>query len=255
MKLGLRQLLRHAAASLLGALSAAAATPVHAQAGNITPFSQGTPDAAFPAPWKLVTLPKIPRHTVYRIELDEGRPVLRARADASYGTLVHPLRADPAATPVLAWRWRVDETPARADLRSKAGDDLAAKVCVFFDLPLERLGAADRVKIRLGRSLFDPELPAATLCYVWDRTAVPGTLLANAYTDRVRYIVLRSESAGDLGRWTSERRRLDRDFAQAFGREAEGGVPAISGVALATDSDNTGGTARASYGDLRLEPQ
>lgn len=253
MSLGHRRLLRRLAAVLLGTLSAAAATPVRAQAGNITPFTQGTPGAAFPAPWKLVTLPKIPRHTVYRIELDEGRPVLRARAEASYGTLVHPLRADPAVTPVLEWRWRVDETPARADLRTKAGDDLAAKVCVFFDLPLERLGTADRVKIRLGRSLFDPELPAATLCYVWDRTAVPGTVLSNAYTDRVRYLVLRSEAAGDLGRWTTERRRLDRDFALAFGREAEGGVPAISGVALATDADNTGGTARASYGDLRLE--
>jgi hypothetical protein len=241
------------AAWVLVALGAPAAAQSGAQAGNITPFSQGAPGTALPAPWKLVTLPKIPRHTVYRIEVDEGRPVLRAQAQASYGTLVHALRADPAAMPVLAWRWRVDEIPAGADLRSKAGDDLAAKVCVFFDLPLERLGAADRVKIRLGRSLFDPELPAATLCYVWDRSLPRGTVLANAYTDRVRYIVLRSEAAGDLGRWSSERRRLDRDFALAFGAEAEGGVPMLSGVALATDADNTGGSARASYGDLRLE--
>jgi hypothetical protein len=253
MKPALRHATLRLAALVLGAVGATAATPAGAQAGNITPFSQGAPGAALPAPWKLVTLPKIPRHTVYRIELDEGRPVLRARAEGSYGTLVHPLRADPAVTPVLAWRWRADETPARADLRTKAGDDLAAKVCVFFDVPLERLGAADRVKIRLGRSLFDPELPAATLCYVWDRTLAPGTVLANAYTDRVRYIVLRSEAAGELGRWTTERRRLDRDFVLAFGAEAEGGVPPITGVALATDGDNTGSTARASYGDLRLE--
>jgi hypothetical protein len=229
---------------LAGALQAAAAV-------EIAPFSSA-PTGDLPPPWQVLTVPKIPRATQYEvIELD-GRRVVRATAEASYANAVHPLRADLAATPSLAWRWRVDRFPDGSDLKRKAGDDLAAKVCVLFDLPLDRLALGDRLKIQLGRKLFRQDLPAATLCYVWDRTLPVGTLLPNAYTDRVRYLVLRSGAAGEQGRWFDERRDLRADFTRAFGREAEGGLPPASAVAFATDSDNTGSSALAYYGDLRL---
>lgn len=234
-----------------GLIAALLATGALAQT-QITPFSSAAPGAP-PASWRLVTLPKIPRHTEYSIEREGGTAVLRARANASYANLVHPLATDTRRTPWLAWRWKVDQVPAHADLLHKAGDDLAGKLCVFFDLPLDRLSAADRWKIRLGRSLFDPDLPAATLCYVWDRQLAPGTVLPNVYTDRVRFIVLRSAAATPLGVWQAERRNLVADFALAFGREAEGGVPPITGVALAADADNTGDAALAWFGDIRLE--
>ncbi len=224
-----------------------------AQPSTITPFSSGQPGLAPPAPWQVVTLPKIPQHTRYTIAELDGRKVLRTQAQASYANLVHPLRANTSNTPLLAWRWKVDQVPARADLSAKATDDLAAKLCVFFDLPLDRLSPGDRIKIRLGRAIFDPELPTATLCYVWDRLLPPGTVLPNAYTDRVRFIVLRSVAAGQLGQWFDERRDLAQDFALAFGREAESGIPPITGVALASDADNTGDVASAWFGDIRLE--
>jgi len=48
-----------------------------------------------------------------------------------------------------------------------------------------------------------------------------------------------------------EVRDLRADFRRAFGEEA----PALIGIAIATDTDNTGENARAWYGDVRLDAE
>ncbi len=220
--------------------------------GPVTPLS-ASGDGRIAPPWQVITLAKIPRHTQYSVVTLEGQRVVKAEAEGSYANVVHALNADIHATPILHWRWRVDRFPVGSDLAVKSGDDVAAKVCALFDLPLSRLDFFDRLKIQLGRRLFKLDLPAATICYVWDRTLAPGTWLPNVYTDRVRMLVLRSATAGDQGRWFEERRDLRADFVRAFGAEADGGLPNISAVAFATDADNTGDAALAYFGDIALE--
>ena len=232
-------------------LAVAAGVSFAATGPTVAPFS-GATGAALPAPWRIVTLPKIPRHTRYVIAESDGRRAVRADADASYANVVHPLNAEIGSTPILRFAWRVDRFPADSDLTSRARDDLAAKVCVLFDVPLERLSFVDRTKVQLGRQLFDPDLPAATICYVWDRTMPTGRWIDNVYTDRVRMLVLRSGANGEQGRWFDERRDLRADFRQAFPREAAAGLPKVAALAFATDADNTKSQAAAWFGDMAL---
>jgi hypothetical protein len=215
------------------------------------PFSSAIGEE-LPAPWRIVTVQKIPRHTRYAVKENDGRRAVRADADASYANVVHPLNAEIGSTPILRFAWRVDQFPERSDLASRALDDVAAKVCVLFDVPPERLSLVDRTKIQLGRRLFDPQLPAATICYVWDRTLPTGRWIDNAYTDRVRMLVLRSGARGEQSRWIDERRDLRADFAQAFPREAASGLPKVTALAFATDADNTKSKASAWFGDMAL---
>ncbi len=49
-----------------------------------------------------------------------------------------------------------------------------------------------------------------------------------------------------LDRWVSVERNIYKDYLQAFGEEP----PMISGVAIMTDTDNTGESATAYYGDI-----
>ena len=80
-------------------------------------------------------------------------------------------------------------------------------------------------------------MPAATVCYVWDAQLPAGTTLDNAFTRRMRYIVL--ESGTDrLDRWVAERRDVGADFMKLFGDESKI-VPPIVGVAVGADADNT----------------
>ena len=205
---------------------------------------------AMPAPWRVVTLPKLPKHTRYDIVALDGANVLRVAADGSYANLLHPLAGERAQR--LAWRWRVEQPIEQADLRRKETDDVPARVCVLFDLPLDRLRFSDRLMVELGRALFDPSLPAASICYVWDRQLAPGTWLANAYTDRVQMLVLRR---GGYGAWAEESRDLVADFARAFPHEARSGLPPLAAIGVSADGDNTGGASLAYFGDLRLEPK
>jgi len=239
-----------ATAALLAAFAAAlaaapllAATPAPAA---LTAFSSAAA-GSIPAPWRIVTLPRLPKHTRYDIVAVDGEYVLRVVANGSYANLLHPL--DGVRAPRLSWRWRVMQPIDRSDLTRKDGDDVPARVCVLFDLPLERLAFADRVKVELGRALFDRDLPAASICYVWDRQLAPGTWLANAYTDRVQMLVLRR---GGYGAWAGESRDLAADFARAFPHEARGGLPPLAAIGVSADGDSTGGASLAYFGDLKL---
>ena len=70
-------------------------------------------------------------------------------------------------------------------------------------------------------------------------------MIPNSYTDKVMMFVVES-GAGKLQQWVAERRNVYEDYKKAFGDE-----PAmISGVAIMTDTDNTGESAIAWYGDI-----
>jgi hypothetical protein len=228
---------------ILLALSAGAA---HCADSAITPFSVGSP-GSFPPPWHIVTLAKPKRPTQYALVADEGTIVLRAEAKASMASLVHPLRLDPNHLPFISWRWRISNTLDKADLRTKAGDDFPARVYVLFDYDVGKLSLLQRIRIFLARKLYGREVPAAALCYVWDGKAPVGTSAWSPYTDRVRVIVVESGSM-NINRWREAERDLVADFRAAFGEAP----PAISGVAVASDTDNTGESVTAWFGDIRL---
>jgi hypothetical protein len=199
-----------------------------------------------PAPWRVAGLPQqnkpLTRFAV--VELDKQR-VLRVEADHAYGNLIHPLKDLRAGS--LAWRWRVDRPAAGADLKRKSGDDAALKVCAFFDLPESQLPFVERQLLRIASSRAGEKLPTATLCYVWDEHLPQGTLLHNAYTHRVRYIV----AHGMPQRWSDEKHDLAADFQRAFGDESQD-VPPLSAIVIGADTDNTGSHSIGYVSDLHL---
>jgi hypothetical protein len=220
-------------------------------AETLTPIAAAGDQPA--PPWRVVGLPKTGKLlTRFDIVTLEGAQVLRISADNSYANLVHDLPAlalGPDAT--LRWRWRLDQPLLLADLTRKSGDDVPVKVCAMFDLPMNHLGLMDRTFLRLARSISHDFVPAATLCYVWDDKLPVGTELPNAFTHRVRYVVLNS-GTGQLKQWISHERHLSADFLRAFGQESEGLVPPLVGILVGADSDNTDGTSLAYARDLVL---
>ncbi len=220
---------------------AQAAVPEEISVGR---FSAMAP-AGVPTEWMPYSFSRYPRHTDYRLVSDAGTTVLRAEADASVSALLRRLSLDPKAYPLMRWRWKVDDVLEKSDLRTRQGDDFPARIYVLFDYDTGKLSLADRAKMRIARLVYGAEVPAAALCYVWDSKAPAGTIAPNAYTDRVRMVVLRHGSR-DVGRWVKEERDLAKDFRAAFGEDP----PAVSGIAVASDTDNTGERAVAWFGDI-----
>lgn len=203
-------------------------------------------------PWRLVGLPgqKAP-FTRFDIQpLPEGA-ALRVRADGSYGNLLFD--ADTtllAATARLRWRWRLERGLELSDLQHKAGDDAPVKVCALFDMALDGLSFGEQARLRMARAVSGETLPAATLCYVWDRLLPTGSIISNAFSARVRYLVV-SDGPPRPGHWVSLDRPLTEDFQRAFGHETRT-VPALVALAVGADADNTGGSSMALVGDVQL---
>lgn len=203
--------------------------------------------SAIPAPWRSEQIdPRVPP-TRYGLRQWDGVAAVEAHAQRSMALLGRPVNIDLKNTPILCWQWRIDAPVAGADMTRKAGDDYAARVYLTFAVPPERLSLATRAQLRLARSIYGDRVPDAAINYVWDNRQPVGTWQDNAYTDRARMLVLRS-GAGRAGAWVHERRNVADDFQRAFGDL--GGE--LRGLALATDTDNTGGQAHAGFADFRF---
>lgn len=220
-----------------------------AQAQTVTPFSSAPPGEP-PAPWRVVSVFKGKKPlTDFQIAEVDGSKVLRVEAEKSYGTLVHTLaKTPPAPGTLLRWRWRLDEPLLHTDLRRKSGDDSPLKVCVLFDLPMDQLGFMDRQLLRAGRAISGEALPTATLCYVWDHAMSVGSVLRNAFTAGLRMIVLDSGEQR-LRQWVMHERDIHADFLRAFNPD-QGSVPALEGVLVGADADNTAERSLGFVGDI-----
>lgn len=195
--------------------------------------------------WRHQALPKVERANEFQLVPHEGRRVLRIRSSSSASSWVTPLAIDATRQPLLRWQWKVSRSLAGSDLRTKRGDDYAARLYVLFDLPPEQLSLGDRLRIRAARALSGVDVPAAALCYVWGHGQPVGSSAWNPYTDRVRMIVVDSGDAHAM-QWRSVERDVRRDWAEAFG----GPMPSINGVAIGSDTDNTADEVETWFGDL-----
>ena len=235
--------------SLAGLLAATLATAVLAAPAVLAPLVQG---GRIAEPWHVVTLPQQSKPvTRYSFETVDGREALRIQVQSSYGNLVHELAAAEAPQR-LRWAWRMQQPNTAVDLRSKAGDDAAVKVCMSFDMALDRVPFMERQVLRIARNRTGQDLPAATLCWVWGAAENKGALMPNAFSRRVRTIVLRNGSDA-LATWFEESRDVAADFRRAFGDESAE-PPPLSAIIVAGDGDNTGGASLAFVSGLRMEP-
>ncbi len=210
---------------------------------TVSTFSESAPGAALPTGWRAMALPHR-RAADVRLVADEGRTVLQVRSEAAYGAAAITLDVDASS---VSWRWKIDRVVEAARLGAKDADDFAARVYVSFEIPLEELTFAERTKLEVTRLVYG-DVPSAAICYVWDNRQPKGHSIWSPHAERVRIVVLQSGNE-NAGRWMEERRDVAADFRAAFGRTA----PRMTGIAAGNDSDQTGESVTAWFGDFRLE--
>jgi hypothetical protein len=214
---------------------------------EIGPFSKSTPGGTLPEGWQPQTFKKIEKHTAYELIKDGNETAVKAISNGSASGLTKPLDLDLKAYPILEWRWKVGNLISKSDPKSKAGDDYPARIYITFKYDPDRVSTWQRTKYGLAKAIYGAYPPHAGINYIWDNKLPIGSIVPNAYTDRLRMIVVES-GAMNLNQWQSYRRNVYQDYLQAFGEEP----PSVSGIAIMTDTDNTGESATAYYGDIRL---
>ena len=165
--------------------------------------------------------------TQYQIKQQGSLKSLSATSNGSASGLGVKKRIDLTKTPFLNWSWRVDKPLPPLKEETKAGDDYAARLYVIID------GGIFIWKTR-------------ALNYVWSSNPNKGTKWNNAFAPRNARMLSIRDSRDEPGQWLKEKQNVADDFKELYGF-----VPRyIDGVALMTDTDNSGGSAAASYGDI-----
>jgi len=244
---------RLALATFASFLVAAAPSPTRAQpameaAPLVAPFSAGKPPT-LPASWAPVQISASKTPTAYRLVVDQGTAVLHARADAAASGLGHNVAFDLHSAPILEWRWKVSKLIDGADNSDPTKEDSPARIVLQFDGTKSRLSLKDRAYFVLGKQLSGQEPAYATLMYVWANRAPVGAVIPNPRTTRVQMVVIGSGATG-VGSWQTIKRNVVEDFRRAFGEEPG----PLTAVGVLTDTDNTGGSVEAWYGDLQFLP-
>ena len=168
--------------------------------------------------------------TEYRLVTGEGRTVIKAASHGSASGMIRKIRFQPSKYRYLRWSWKIAGTIKGGDEKMKAGDDYAARVYVLFP----------------GKFFWQMK----AVNYIWANKLAKGESINNAYTSNAKMIAVESGN-GKAGQWLTEERDLFADYRLLFGTDP----PEAEAIAIMTDTDNTGGTAEAWYGDIILSTE
>ena len=166
-------------------------------------------------------------HTIYTVMQDNGRPCLGAKSHAAASGLFYKIEFEPADYPVLRWSWKVEGIIEGGDVRYKQSDDCPARIYVVFP------------SLLFWRT--------RALCYIWANKAPVGAFIPNPHVKSTMMIAVESGKE-KAGQWVEQQADIVADFRRAFGQDP----PRAGAVALMTDTDNTGASARAWYGPISI---
>lgn len=171
---------------------------------------------------------------------------IEINTDRSASLLYLPIEIDPADTPHLSWRWRVDENLPATDLSRRGGDDRPAAIFVFFEWQPETASLKERMLRPLVEARQGPDAPGRLLSYTWGGAHPTGSLIKSAYFGSAGMQVILRNGDAPTGEWVSEHVDVAADYERIFGTPP----PPIRQLALSADSDDTGGQSRAAIAEL-----
>lgn len=181
---------------------------------------------------------------------DNGEAIIKATSNNSISSVKVELNAMPQDFPIIEWEWKIKSVLESGDVTKKNGDDYAARIYITFDYPVSDLSFGDKIKYRFYKTFTSFDVPTRALNYVWANKADIGSIHPNPYTDWVQIIAVESGNE-KAGTWQPEKRNLLKDYREVFGEDP----PAITGIQIMTDSDNTGEYAEAAYGKIILRKE
>ncbi|WP_339801334.1 DUF3047 domain-containing protein [uncultured Marinobacter sp.] len=220
--------------------------PAQAQQATIPAFSE-LESLGSDYGWEPLIFPNIDQHSRYELVTEDDQQVVKATTGGGASGMIARLALDPGDSLILRWRWKVSNVFEQGDARRKDGDDYPARIYVAFRFEPDKAGWFERAKRRTVSALFGEELPGNALNYIWANRLPEGELVPNPYTDHTMMLAV-SSGQEQVGEWVTIERDIVADYRRAFGAEP----PALVGIAIMSDSDNTGESATAWYGDITL---
>jgi len=134
----------------------------------------------------------------------------------------------------------VTQLSDRGNPKEKAGDDYPIRVYIMFQYDPAYASLGERLIYNASKVIYGKYPPHSTLNYVWTGTNIPERFIASPYTGKA-YMVVLEKGRQRVGQWVEESVNVLADYRKAFGNNP----PATAGLAVMSDTDNTGANAVA----------
>ncbi len=214
--------------------------------GTVAEFS-ANPPGGLPQQWAPLIIHRAKKRTHYQLVAEQDKTILHARAAGASSALMQHVSIDPLVQPWLNWRWRIGSLISTADNYQRHAEDSPVRIILGFDGDKDALPFADQILFETAKVITGHDFPYATLMYVWENRAPVDTVIDSTRSGRIKMIVAASGPDG-IGQWHEFTRNIAEDFEKAFGEKPG----KLIGVGVLTDTDNTGETVEAWYGDIRI---
>jgi len=165
--------------------------------------------------------------TDYSLTLVDGKQVLVAESRQSASAYYKKIKVDLEKTPILNWSWRKEQSIDPGNELDKNGDDFVARIYV----------------VKSGGLFF---WNTVALNYVWSYQHKRNATWDNPFAGSKGKMLAQRDASDPQATWFKEQRNVVMDFKALLGKD----IRQIDGVAIMTDSDNSGLSARALYGDI-----
>jgi hypothetical protein len=226
--------MRLAMIALSGLALCLGAVPAAAQAIAFGPnlASQG---------WKALNFPALPPARFAA----QGASRLDIAAEKAASVIWRGLDEASWARRAASWRWRVEAGPPPTNLAAKGQDDRA--IALYFVFARDEAAARSAIGSQsLTSALWWSS--GSALVYVWGGAGPRDAVIPSPHMGASGKLILRQPAGADV-RWRAEAAQIRADFQRAFGREPG----PLVGIAISSDSDDTGTRTRASIEGLRLD--
>ncbi len=187
------------------------------------------------ADWKPLTFPKIPRHTLYRIQKEDLKNILVAQADQSASGIIYTKTFNIYKTPMIKWKWKVSNIYQAGDEKKKSGDDYPLRIYVVFKYDPGKASIIEKAQYNAVKLLYGEYPPHSSLNYIWANKKYPERILPNTFTAKAQMILLQ-KGPDRAGQWIEESVNALSDYRKAFGTDP----PMEASIAIMADADNTG---------------
>lgn len=186
--------------------------------------------------WKTFTFKNINNKSKYTI--DKG--ILVTSSDNSASGIIYQKRFNPYETPIIKWKWKIENIYKKGDSKIKSGDDFPLRIYITFKYNPETASFNKKFKYLIIKKLYGEYPPHSALNYVWDSKNTKDEIVINPYASSSREILIQIGSK-NLMKWIEEERNILEDYYRAFSEYP----PKEASIAIMNDSDNTGESSKS----------
>lgn len=186
--------------------------------------------------WETSPFPSVQNQTDYT----NKNGVLVCSSNASSSLLKHKITFDPNETPIITWKWKVDNTIEFGNVKKKELEDLPIRLYVVFDYEESVANWFDRILAKIFKKLYGEIPPRDSIAYIWANLDHKQNFIRSEYTNKLAMIPV-DFGKDELGTWKVHSRNILDDYKMTFDRK----VSPKATLAILSDSENTDGTAKA----------